>query len=268
MNEVQKAVLPSVLVGVVLVFLASRLMAAPHDVLAAGIEDSVSTSAEIAEQAPSPTKPAQVDVQPTKAKAKPKTKITPTPKAKKFAVKTEIIKVDSNSKPESGGASTEAQPSPQESKPETARSESSSNGGECSLSSAYPASIQQWCGLIESAASQHNLDPNLIAAVMLQESGGNASAYSANGAVGLMQVMPRDGLAAEFICSSGQPCFQNRPSMQELYDPAFNIDYGVRMLAGLINRNGSLRDGLLAYGPMGIGYSYADQILNIMANYR
>jgi soluble lytic murein transglycosylase-like protein len=267
MNDVQKAIFPSVLVGIVLVLLASRLMAAPQDVLAAGIEDAAPASAEITQQAPDPAEPGPAAEQPTPTKAKAKSKATPTSKAKKVVVKTEIIKSDSNTQVEPAPEPVEIQPAAQESKPEAAQPESSSNG-ECSLSPAYPAAIQQWCSLIESAASQHNLDPNLIAAVMLQESGGDSNAYSGSGAVGLMQVMPRDGLAAQFICSSGQPCFHNRPSMQELYDPAFNIDYGVRMLAGLINRNGSLRDGLLAYGPMGIGYSYADQILNILANYR
>ena len=270
MNDVQKAVFPCTLVGIVLVFLVSRLMAAPQVVQAsAGAGDSVlAAAAVVEEQEPSPTE----IVEKTTQKAKAKAKATPTPK--KIIVKTQIIKVDSNQQPQAAPAEADSQPAAQEaapaeeSKPEAGRSESSTSSGECSLSSSYPAGIQQWCGLIESAASQHNLEPNLIAAVMLQESGGDPNAYSGSGAVGLMQVMPSDGLAAQFICASGLPCFHNRPTMQELYDPAFNIEYGVRMLAGLINRNGSLRDGLLSYGPMGIGYSYADKILTILANYR
>ena len=42
---------------------------------------------------------------------------------------------------------------------------------ECSLSSAYPELIQQWCGSIERYAGENGLDPDLIASVMLQESG-------------------------------------------------------------------------------------------------
>ena len=80
-------------------------------------------------------------------------------------------------------------------------SEIQPNGG-CSVSSAYPDSILQWCDLITLYADENGLDPNLLAAVMLQESGGNPDAYSHSGAVGLMQIMPRDGIAASFQCSN------------------------------------------------------------------
>ena len=139
--------------------------------------------------------------------------------------------------------------------------------GNCPIGAAYPASIQQWCSLITRYANENGLEPNLVAAVMLQESGGNPDAYSSSGAVGLMQVMPRDGIAASFQCN-GRPCFSNRPSMEELFDPKFNIEYGTRMLAGLISRRGSVREALFAYGPMDVGYTYADLVLKIQANYQ
>jgi soluble lytic murein transglycosylase-like protein len=138
---------------------------------------------------------------------------------------------------------------------------------ECSLSPAFAASIQQWCRLIERYAGEHGVEPSLIASVMLQESGGNPDAYSKSGAVGLMQVMPKDGLAASFMCVNG-PCFASRPSMDELFDPEFNVAYGVRMLAGLIQRHGSVREALRSYGPMNMGYRYADIVLNIQERYR
>lgn len=100
---------------------------------------------------------------------------------------------------------------------------------------------------------------------MLQESGGQADVISDSGAVGLMQVMPRDGIAAFFECING-PCFASRPTTQELLDPEYNIDYGVKMLAGLIDRLGSTREALKAYGPMDVGYSYADKVLAIVDN--
>jgi soluble lytic murein transglycosylase-like protein len=151
--------------------------------------------------------------------------------------------------------------------PESVEEASAVEAGECSIGSRYPQSIRQWCGLIEEAAARYGLEPDLLAAVMLQESGGDAQAYSASGAVGLMQVMPRDGIAAGFMCQNG-PCFSRRPTMDELFDPAFNVDYSTRMLAALIGRTGSLREALLAYGPMDIGYRYADLVLTIMNNYR
>lgn len=135
------------------------------------------------------------------------------------------------------------------------------------LSRVYPESVLQWENLIAASAEHYQLDPNFIAAVILQESGGNADAYSASGAVGLMQVMPSDGIAASFICND-LPCFRSRPSMQELFDPTFNIDYGSRMLAGLIEKYGSQQEALYHYGPIDVGYRYADTVLSIYTSYK
>ena len=136
----------------------------------------------------------------------------------------------------------------------------------CQVSASYPNEILQWCDIITARAIEVGLPPDLVAAVMLMESGGDASAYSASGAVGLMQVMPRDGIAASFECING-PCFASRPTIDELLDPAFNVEYGTRMLSGLVTRLGSERDALMAYGPMDVGYSYADRVLAIYENY-
>jgi len=131
-----------------------------------------------------------------------------------------------------------------------------------SLSENFPQSIQKWREEIETSAAENNLDPNLIAAVMLQESGGQPSVISSSGAVGLMQIMPRDGLASKFICNE-TPCFVNRPTIQELLDPIFNINYGARMLSGLSINLGSMRNALKSYGPMDVGFYYADIVLSI-----
>jgi soluble lytic murein transglycosylase-like protein len=132
----------------------------------------------------------------------------------------------------------------------------------CSLGSGFPENVRRWCELIQRYAGENSLDPNIIAAVMVQESGGNPQAYSHSGAVGLLQVMPRDGLSAAFQCING-PCFGSRPSMAELYNPEFNIRYGTGMLAGLVQRHGSLREALRYYGPGDAGYTYADKVLAI-----
>ena len=91
-------------------------------------------------------------------------------------------------------------------------------GAACTVHARYPASIRRWCGLITQYASQQGLPPDLVAALIWQEFGGNPVAYSSSGAVGLMQIMPSDGLAASFQCAAG-PCFSNRPKIDALEKP-------------------------------------------------
>lgn len=133
---------------------------------------------------------------------------------------------------------------------------------QCQFLERYPEKVQPWCNLIEPAAIQYGVDALLVASVMLQESGGQPEIMSTSGAVGLMQIMPRDGIAAGFQCVNG-PCFATRPTIEELKDPAFNVDFGVRMLAGLIKKHGDVREALKSYGPYDVGYRYADQVLSI-----
>ena len=164
--------------------------------------------------------------------------------------------VSSPSEGQAGGNPPSAQPS---------GDQGSSQG--CSLGPRYPNSVRQWCDLIERYAAESGLDAGLVAAVMLQESGGNPDAYSKSGAVGLLQVMPRDGLAADFQCPNG-PCFASRPTIDELKDPEFNLRFGTRMLAGLLKKYGSLQDALKFYGPANVGYTYADKVLAIYTAYQ
>ncbi len=136
----------------------------------------------------------------------------------------------------------------------------------CAVSDRFPQKILQWCGLITRYADKHNLPPDLVAALIWIESGGNPTAYSRSGAVGLMQVMPSDGLAASFNCPSG-PCFSNRPSTEQLKQPEFNVSYGTKMLGGLLARYGDLREALKSYGPADMGYGYADMVLSLFQRY-
>jgi hypothetical protein len=139
-------------------------------------------------------------------------------------------------------------------------------GSECEINPGFPEKINRWCSLITFYANKHNLDPDLVASVVWLESGGNEQAYSRSGAVGLMQIMPRDGLASSFMCING-PCFKDRPSTTELKDPEFNIAYGTQFLAGLVKRKGNLREALKSYGPMDAGYTYSDKVLSIFDSY-
>jgi hypothetical protein len=159
-------------------------------------------------------------------------------------------------------ASSEINPNP-----DSQNREAHSETKDCSLSTTYPVSITQWCDWIEQYSAEYGVPANLTAAVMLQESGGNPQSYSTSGAVGLMQVMPSDGIAANFECANG-PCFSGRPSMAELFDPRFNIEYGVHMIAALIRCEGNIREALKAYGPFNVVYSYADKVMNIVESYQ
>jgi soluble lytic murein transglycosylase-like protein len=145
-------------------------------------------------------------------------------------------------------------------------SDSGQMAGACQVSDRFPARVLQWCNLISAYAVKNGLDPDLVAALIWQESGGNSQAISKSGAIGLMQVMPQDGQAANFMCVNG-PCFSSRPTTSQLLDPEFNISYGTRMLAQLISKQGDVREALRAYGPMNVGYYYADKVMSLYQQY-
>lgn len=134
--------------------------------------------------------------------------------------------------------------------------------GTCEVSTTFPEKVRHWCDQITSSAHANGLDPNLVAAVVTVESGGDPLAFSPDGAVGLMQMMPRDGIAATFNCPNG-PCFEDRPTIGELQNPEFNLSYSTEFLAGKIAQTGSIRNGLRAYGPAGLDFGYADTVLGI-----
>lgn len=177
--------------------------------------------------------------------------------------------------PTSVGSTSQVQPAPtavpeEPATEEPAKEEAAKTGaksGTCKVSGSFPDKIRQWCDDITRYSKKVGLDPDLVAALIWQESGGNPVAYSKSGAVGLMQVMPQDGIAASFMCVNG-PCFTNRPTIAELQDPAFNIQYGTGMLANLVAKYGDIREALVYYGPRDVGYYYADKVLGIYESNR
>jgi hypothetical protein len=74
--------------------------------------------------------------------------------------------------------------------------------------------------LILKSATRHGVDPNLVIAVMRQESGFNSRARSYKGATGLMQLMPATA---------------RRFGVENIYDPAQNIEAGTRYLRFLLD---------------------------------
>ena len=91
--------------------------------------------------------------------------------------------------------------------------------------------------LVRAAAARHQLNPDLIKAVIRQESGFRPCAISEKGAMGLMQVMPDTAQSLK---------------TKDPLDPAQNIEAGASYLKQMLTRfKGDLRLALAAYnaGP-------------------
>lgn len=92
-----------------------------------------------------------------------------------------------------------------------------------------PPDVARHRAAIEEAARRHNVDADLLAMMVLAESGGDERARSRSGARGLMQLMPQT--AEQVALSSGLPFNQAR-----LDDPSFNVDLGARYLTEQLSR--------------------------------
>src|SRR6202790_900028 len=95
------------------------------------------------------------------------------------------------------------------------------------------AKAGRYDSIIETAALSASLEPDLLRAVIVVESGFNSRAVSKRGAMGLMQLMP--ATATRFGASNP-------------YDPGENVHAGARYLKFLIDRFGQdVRLALAAY---------------------
>ena len=86
---------------------------------------------------------------------------------------------------------------------------------------------------IDAAAARHNVDPSLVRSVVKVESNFNPNAVSRKGAMGLMQLMPSTARSL---------------NVANPFDPAQNVDAGVRHLRKLLDSyGGDVRLTLAAY---------------------
>lgn len=96
--------------------------------------------------------------------------------------------------------------------------------------------------ILQSASSDHNIDYELLQALIATESGFNATAVSPKGAIGLMQLMP------DTARRYGVDTDRHGPLERKLTDPRINIRAGVRYLRDLLNMfPGELELALAAY---------------------
>jgi soluble lytic murein transglycosylase-like protein len=91
--------------------------------------------------------------------------------------------------------------------------------------------------IVQTTAEKHRVDPRLVRAVIYTESNWNMTAVSRKGAQGLMQLNPD---TAQLL------------GVADAFDPAQNVDGGVRYLSMMLDRyNGDVHRALAAYnaGP-------------------
>jgi soluble lytic murein transglycosylase len=102
----------------------------------------------------------------------------------------------------------------------------------------YPLRYEQ---IVTGHAENYSLDPQLVAAVIYQESKFDADAVSSSGAVGLMQLLPEtaQGIADR---TGGSGWHES-----DLVDPELNIRYGAWYLRHLLDKYGNEELALAAY---------------------
>jgi hypothetical protein len=105
--------------------------------------------------------------------------------------------------------------------------------------------VSTFARLIGDASERHGLDPFLLAAVAIRESGMDPSAAGGAGERGIVQLHPRGaGARIRYVTSEAyrRRCARRPDVCQDEV-----LDAGARLLSSTIARCGSVRDGLGAY---------------------
>ena len=127
------------------------------------------------------------------------------------------------------------------------------------------ARLVAFARLIVEAAQRHEVDPFLVAAMALRESGLNPFAEGGIGERGIVQLHPRGvGSRVRFVQSEGyrRRCERDPGACQEEV-----LDVGARLIAASIQRCGSVEEGLGCYNT-GVCQStrYGERVLEERAN--
>lgn len=108
--------------------------------------------------------------------------------------------------------------------------------------------------MIDDIATRSGVDPNIVKAIIKEESNGNPDAIGDGGeSIGLMQIQPK----------------HHKKRMEELgvvslFDPQENVIVGCNILAELYDKYGNYEDALSVYnsGNTEDGKAYAERILS------
>ena len=108
--------------------------------------------------------------------------------------------------------------------------------------------------MIDDIATRSGVDPNIVKAIIKEESNGNPNAVGDGGeSIGLMQIQPK----------------WHRAKIEELgivnlYDPQENVILGCSILSDLYDKYGNYEDALSVYnsGNTEDGKAYAERILS------
>lgn len=108
--------------------------------------------------------------------------------------------------------------------------------------------------MIDDIAVRSGVDPNIVKAIIKEESGGDPNAVGDSGeSIGLMQIQPK----------------HHKKRMEELgivslFDPQENVILGCSILSDLYDKYGNYEDALSVYnsGNAEDGKAYAERILN------